>query len=282
MVQEQINSVLFGVSYKKHLEFFDDEVFHVLVDHIAESDSQANILGDAYGEESASEVVDEGWLKRQKTFVDKPIADAEPNNRKFWMVKLKSFLTKSNEKWILDQFNLCKRFFLQNSIDGHFEDFMHPLFDKFHHIKTMRDKSKQKQTNNNADRLLYSYNNPLVSNYHTPKQDIDVPAENNMGELTKEIAVEDPPSVPVGYDDLEIKKCDISALLKAIEEIEKRIKMEKILEEHKEEKKDDEAENENAIKALRYQFSLLNFNRNFIALTYALKNPTDFREALKN
>jgi hypothetical protein len=106
MVQEQINSVLFGISYKKHLEFFDNEVFHVLVDHIAESENQANILGDAYGEESVSEIVDEGWLKRQKTFVDKPIADAEPNHRKFWMVKLKSFLTKSNEKWILDQFNL--------------------------------------------------------------------------------------------------------------------------------------------------------------------------------
>jgi hypothetical protein len=159
---------------------------------------------------------------------------------------------------------------------------MHPLFDKFHHIKTMRDKSKKKHPSNNADRLLYSYNNPLAANYDTPRQTIDAPAENNMGELVKDVAVEDTPSVPVSYDDLKIKKCDISALLKAIEEIEKRIKMEKILEEHKEEKKDDEAENENAIKALRYQFSLLNFNRNFIALTYALDNPTDFREALKN
>lgn len=48
LVQEQINAILMGVTYKKREDFFREEEFFLLVDHIVESEKEANILGDAY------------------------------------------------------------------------------------------------------------------------------------------------------------------------------------------------------------------------------------------
>lgn len=84
--------------------------------------------------------------------------------------------------------------------------------------------------------------------------------------------------------DFKIVKIDIAALIKAIEEIENRMKMDKILNRKKTKGKEDEdiLEQEEKMKdrIMRQQFSMLNFNRNYIALTYSQANPSDDRNAI--
>ena len=58
MVQEQLNTILMGITYVKSVEFFDSETFDLLVDYIVESEKEGNILGDVY-EEKAEEMNEE-------------------------------------------------------------------------------------------------------------------------------------------------------------------------------------------------------------------------------
>lgn len=154
-------------------------------------------------------------MKRQKTLVDKEI---EPEKTQYWMNKIIDFLTQSNEKWILDQFNLCKRFFLQNSIEGKTDD--------FHYIHIMNLKNKPPRVEENLKRVLNtSIHNKLEEGFKR--------VSNTDRSLVK---IEEPESEipskvenPAHLNDNKVMKCDIAALLKAIEEIEKRVKMEKIL-----------------------------------------------------
>ena len=69
--------------------------------------------------------------------------ESELEHRKqVYEIKLRNFLIKSNEKWILDQFNLCKRFVLHNSIEGSSKEFLHPVFQ---HLE--EDDEKEKTAN---------------------------------------------------------------------------------------------------------------------------------------
>mmetsp|Transcript_22775 Transcript_22775/g.20248 ORF Transcript_22775/g.20248 Transcript_22775/m.20248 type:complete len:465 (+) Transcript_22775:13-1407(+) len=258
LVQEQINAILMGVTYKKREEFFNSEKFAILVDHIVESEKEANILGDAYEEDEQDEEQDEEWIKRQKTLVDKEI---EPGKKQFWTGKIIDYLTQSNEKWILDQFNLCKRFFLQNSIEGKSED--------FYYIQSIdqRKKKKMKQSEEAYQGIFNSSKSHLgTEQLHR----LEITESENPNKS----------SFQINLSDEKIMKCDIAALLKAIQEIEKRLKMEKIL--NKSEKEGDKNLNEMdemTTKALRNQFSMLNFNRNYKSVKDALENPTVFNKS---
>lgn len=95
---------------------------------------------------------------------------------------------------------------------------------------------------------------------------------------------------PISSEELKVMKWDISALIKVIEEIEKRLKMEQILDKKKQEKKteriqpEDEEEEQSKMSAMdkliKQQFSMLNFNRNFLAIKYAQSHPTDERNKI--
>ena len=78
-------------------------------------------------------------------------------------------------------------------------------------------------------------------------------------------------------EDLKVLKIDLPALIKAIEEIENRVKMEQILHKNKSNKENEvfQGAEELAQKHRMQQFAMLNFNKNHIALKYAQNNPTD-------
>ena len=228
-----------GITYVKSVEFFDSETFDLLVDYIVESEKEGNILGDVYEEEKVEEMNEE-CSKRQKTLVDKEI---EPEKKQFWKEKLINFLTGSNEKWILDQFNLCKRFFLQNSIEGMYKDFEHPFYNRFSHIRALRIKVERRviaTAKSNARNMNYLnmenvtklMDNSLIvdcldedRNQSLEKKDKEI-GLNAFGKGNTSILEE---NFQKGLEMEKVMKCDISALLKAIEEIEKRLRMEKIL-----------------------------------------------------
>jgi len=183
---------------------------------------------------------------------------------------------KSNEKWILDQYNLCKRFFLQNSINGHYQDFLHPIFDKFPHIKAMRgrtNKKPKKEEEYNADvHRVSTFTNFLDENgggyIDNSKVYTNQMRVSEQGERPQ----------PLSAGNAQIVKCDINAFLKAIEEIEKRIRMEQILLNGKEDNQQKRGHAAEMDRSVRHQFSMLNFKRNYSAIKYAQEHPSNHRE----
>ena len=142
LIHEQINAILFGVTYKKSEDFFETEKCIQIVNCLTEYDSNYAIIEDE--EESKTEVVeqvetDNMWIS--KTSIKKKDNESRRNS---WESRIKGFLLKSNEKWILDQFNLCKKFLNQNSIQGNYEDFLHPVYqycyNDFKHMRILREK----------------------------------------------------------------------------------------------------------------------------------------------
>ena len=134
MIQEQINAILFGVGYQKRDSFINSQNFEDIVDALLEFEKKT-IRIDAEDWESDSEEA-EG---------DGEIGENEQSNKSLdrrdeIARDMRLFITKSNEKWILDQFNLCKKFLIQNSIQGHYDEFSHPVYENFSHIKGMKEK----------------------------------------------------------------------------------------------------------------------------------------------
>jgi hypothetical protein len=261
LVQEQINIILFGATYIKKEDFFDSEEFeHLVQGLISDEDLEDIVMGDA----------DESSVNHSKHHISKEnerniTGNNFQDNADNWRTKLKDFLLKSNEKWLLDQFNLCKRFLNQNSIEGRLKDFRHPLYEYLNVIKGMKSKLQKKNMIGTAEfeKLGIQSRENLVTemkeeNYRV--QNIDV-ANNKLVKL------------------------DISALIKAIEEIESSIKMDKILGRKITKGKDGQEilmqEENRKDKSMRQQFSMLNFNRNYIALCYSQANPSDSRNKIE-
>ena len=142
LIHEQINAILFGVTYKKSEDFFETEKCIQIVNCLTEYDSNYAIIEDE--EESKTEVVEQ--LETDNMWISKTSIKKKDNEsrRNSWESRIKGFLLKSNEKWILDQFNLCKKFLNQNSIQGNYEDFLHPVYqycyNDFKHMRILREK----------------------------------------------------------------------------------------------------------------------------------------------
>jgi len=255
MVMEQINVILFGLSYQKKEDFFGSKRFEELIDCLTGGDNFDDILnGDS---DNAS--INSSRADRKESHHDRNNDDNDDESiREYWASKIRNFLIKSNEKWLLDQFNLCKRFINQNSIEGDLKDFQHYVFDRFNSIRALKNKLFRKVLNKSVE----------------PDKNRPTTKEGAIKEIAAENFVAEPIT---NDDDLKILKLDISALIKAIEEIENRIKMEKILTRNKKQKLKETVDNdeENRDRMIRQQFSMLNFNRNFIALNYAIENPSD-------
>lgn len=157
MVQEQINSLLLGVTYKKRESFFDSPKFEKLLDCLVDEDTYDDLFDEDKSAVQSADFEGDTAMRRQKTFAERD----EENTREYWRSKLINYLTKSNEQWILDQFNLCKRFVNQNSIEGHFDDFRHSIFNRFKHILTLRKKIHERNEQSN-------FNNEILSGTMKP------------------------------------------------------------------------------------------------------------------
>jgi hypothetical protein len=254
LVQEQINTILFGVTYEKKKDFFISEKFFNLVEGLTYSDDLEEVLIGGVDESSEiSQMAKSPTLKGDRSITENIIKDRSD----FWKQKIRGFLLKSNEKWILDQFNLCKRFLNQNSIDGSLKDFQHQVFDNFSFIQNLKGKSDKR----NLLRIIM-------------KQKLDSLGKQKA---IKEMKEEEYKIASAQPDKQEILKVDVNALLKVIEEIENKIKMEKILVKNMSQKEIEKDEQE---KIIRGQFAMLNFHRNYMALEYSQKYPTDERNKI--
>lgn len=108
-IQEHINQVCLGIHYEKDLSFFESSRF----DRI--------IQGFSLYEERESKVPKQNlnFKNLAKGIFMKTILKKRNDIRGlFWRNKLKNFIIKSDEKWILDQYNLIKRFCLDNSVEA--------------------------------------------------------------------------------------------------------------------------------------------------------------------
>ena len=105
LVQEQINKILYGSTYSKSTSFLHSEAFSTLSQGIQEY-YDPYLLQD--NQESEQEIPDKQMPFNNMTHESK---------KQLWARKLTDFLMKSEEKWILDQYNLIKLFLFQNSWD---------------------------------------------------------------------------------------------------------------------------------------------------------------------
>lgn len=77
------------------------------------------------------------------------------DRKQFCEIKLRNFLNKTNEKWMLDQFNLVKRFVLQNSIEGKMKDFSHPVFEHLNEENDNKNFTIQRPSEDTKEKELY-------------------------------------------------------------------------------------------------------------------------------
>ena len=108
-IQEHINKVCLGIHYTKDKSFFDTEQFDRIVE------------GFSYYEERESNI------PLKKLNLNKLAQGILVKNKRkrgndlrclYWRNKLKNFMIKSDEKWILDQYNQIKRFCIDNSVEA--------------------------------------------------------------------------------------------------------------------------------------------------------------------
>lgn len=140
LVQEQINIILFGATYQKKEDFFYSDEFEDLVQCLTNEENLDEVIMGG-GDDSNLNISKIHITKaNERNVTDNLVQDHSDH----WKTKLRDFLLKSNEKWILDQFNLCKRFLNQNSIEGNLKDFRHPVYEYLNVIKGMKDKLQRK------------------------------------------------------------------------------------------------------------------------------------------
>lgn len=214
MVGEQINAILFGVTYKKNEEFFLSDEYDRLIECLSLYDKK-EVVSDSPDGDIDSNVMnsetDQIYLSKN-TFNRQILND----RREYWEFRIKNFLTKSNEKWIIDQFNLCKKFLNQNSVEGHYDEFCHPIYNKFAHIQSFKAKCTDKRR---LAKFNQTFTNLIRIHSQTSVDEPELRSENNGSY--------------VGGINLKVNKCDIFALLKTLEEIENKIKMNRILQKTK-------------------------------------------------
>ena len=129
MITEQINRVLFGVTYVKKEAFIESQKFQDIVDWILEFEKRELRIDAEDDDESSSEEDDDSQTQQINKGTLRRIEIEQ---------ETKLYLTRSNEKWILDQYNLCKKFLIQNSINGDYDEFYHPVYENFDHIKGLK------------------------------------------------------------------------------------------------------------------------------------------------
>lgn len=105
-IQEHINKVCLGVYYKRDDCFFKTNTFNRLVQGFSHYNNE-----DVLKKDTSNEFSGRGSLKLADLFLKR--LDMKSL---FWRNKLQNFILNSDEKWMLDQYNLIKRFCIENSI----------------------------------------------------------------------------------------------------------------------------------------------------------------------
>ena len=145
---------------------------------------------------------------------------------------------------------------------GHYDDFSDPVYEEFSHIVSMKkkcgDREQMLKLQKRFTTLVKTHSVDLAS------------GTNNLDDI---------PVHRISDVDLTVLKCDIDALLRTIEEIENKVRMNKILSHSGKNsvKRNLEKEAKMKDRFIREQFAMLNFGKNFMAVDYSLKNPSDER-----
>lgn len=100
-IQEHINQVCLGMHYKKDRGFFKTPTFTRLVHAFTPYGSEKD-------DKNQSEPNTSNLNQSSRLFQDQK-AKIDLHNL-YWKNKLQSFMLESDEKWMLDQYNLIKRF----------------------------------------------------------------------------------------------------------------------------------------------------------------------------
>ncbi|CAI2385480.1 unnamed protein product [Moneuplotes crassus] len=266
MVQEHLNTILYGITYEKRDDFLKSKDFQILLD----------------GEEDA--------LYDRCTSVDDEHKDNFPS-REIWRMKLEDFLLRSQEQWILDQFNLVKYFLLRNSwnaedeLESDMQDPDHPVY-KFYNASVKRvDRIKSAWSVNFVPQKKMDKDSPQTQSQRWMKKNGESYSEESSGENEGTYSSEEveeiksnnsPPDVKKDYSYRKIKKIDISALIQTIEEIENRLKMSSILRNNSFMRGISQQEIDGIYEGfLIRQFSVLNFTRNYQSIK-AQQNDEQF------
>jgi hypothetical protein len=107
-IQEHINQVCLGMHYRKDRGFFKTSTFNRLVKGFSlytqkeEKEAKSDLNLSSINQS----------MRRNQEYKAKIDLDLL-----YWRNKLQNFMLESNEKWMLDQYNLIKRFCIENSIE---------------------------------------------------------------------------------------------------------------------------------------------------------------------
>ena len=87
---------------------------------------------------------------------------------------------------------------------------------------------------------------------------------------------------PTGLVNLEVRKTDVFSLLLTIEEVENKIRLNKILTKiiSKDNQENDAVEAKKDSREVRLLLSMLNYNRNFAAVQFAQDHPSDIKNTI--
>jgi len=106
-IQEHINKVCLGIHYEKDQSFFETYKFERIVKEFSlYEERESNLLNKKVDMKGIVENI----LQRKSRKKQLDLRTL------FWKNKLKNFILKSDEKWILDQYNQIKRFCIESSV----------------------------------------------------------------------------------------------------------------------------------------------------------------------
>ena len=220
-IQEHINYICLGVSYKKDHSFINTEEFEEIVKYLGKYNTDEMPENRPKPENDMKSLIKRKLSKLTFTNTSQDKLDLKSL---FWRHKLQDYLLKSDEKWMLDQYNLVKRFLLQNSVDSNILEFSDPIYNNYEFVRKMKAKAiKTKEvhftrnvTRNldglNVKELYDKYNDQTATNY------IQTEFYNNYMTEDKAMSTR-----------LNFKKIDVNALADTFTEIERFLSMKEIL-----------------------------------------------------
>lgn len=223
-IQEHINHLLLGMSYQKSTEFFKSESFTEIINHFT---SYNEFELKSKGQSSNYNMTRS--MKRKVQQFNLFNKDKLSISKLFWRHKLQQFILKSDEKWMLDQYNIAKKFLVGNSIESNIMDFSEPIYNNYEFILKMKAKAiKNKEIiKSSSVSMKGKIDLDLKNLYNVYTKDV------TMNEIQKEFHIQFIAPQEQSNKDLDFLKIDINALVDTITEIEDSFIMRKILKNEK-------------------------------------------------
>ena len=117
-IPEQINSILLGPTYIKSEAYFKSSYHEALLDELQTYDyfNERNSLSDSLKNGQSMRFAPRAGGNKVSSFSRSRSAKNLMNSRTKWDQNIRDFLLSSDEGWLLHQYNLCKTFFIHNSV----------------------------------------------------------------------------------------------------------------------------------------------------------------------